>query len=522
MILLAAALSGFAVLALEVLGVHELAPWFGTSALVWTNQIGVVLLAMAAGGWLGGKRAKSHPQPMQFAGLLLGAGGLLIGAGVWLLPWFAQFWLPEQLTLDEAAPLFLTGSMVSALLLFAPPVFLLSMVSPLLVESKVRAGGEQSSAGQAAGSVNAAGTVGSLLGVFGSSLLAIPLLGTRLTLILTAVCLLLASAILLRGAQRRATALVAPLCFLSLLGGDAAATAHLPSEARVLARTETPLQVLRVIEWPGGERWLQMNEGVDSYQSIWFPDHRSYPGGYYDLFALTPGYSGIDPVVHQQQVRYWVLGLAAGSGLAPVQAALGDLDWHCTGVEIDARLVDFCTEWMPLAPNFEERLTRIAGGDGRAMLRAASPGLDFVILDAYTNQFEIPLHLATEEFFAEVHAKLRHGGVLAINLGTSEGVGHGFVAAIREAVASAFGESIRVHRVSRSRNLVLFARRGMELPAGSEVVRSYLPAAPPSLAAAVLAGQTLDGRPESSPFPLRDGRNPLAWEQARLWLQTGS
>ena len=52
--LFAAALAGFAVLTLEILGVHWLAPWFGTSALVWSNQIGVVLLAMAVGGWWGG------------------------------------------------------------------------------------------------------------------------------------------------------------------------------------------------------------------------------------------------------------------------------------------------------------------------------------------------------------------------------------------------------------------------------------------------------------------------------------
>ena len=67
MILFAAALSGFAVLTLEILGVHWLAPWFGTSALVWSNQIGVVLLAMALGGWYGGRAARRSIDPLRIA-----------------------------------------------------------------------------------------------------------------------------------------------------------------------------------------------------------------------------------------------------------------------------------------------------------------------------------------------------------------------------------------------------------------------------------------------------------------------
>ena len=78
MTLFAAALSGFAVLTLEILGVHWLAPWFGTSALVWSNQIGVVLLAMALGGWWGGRVAKRSEQPIRVAGASLLVSGLLV------------------------------------------------------------------------------------------------------------------------------------------------------------------------------------------------------------------------------------------------------------------------------------------------------------------------------------------------------------------------------------------------------------------------------------------------------------
>jgi hypothetical protein len=524
MILFAAALSGFAVLTLEILGVHWLAPWFGTSALVWSNQIGVVLLAMAVGGWYGGRRAKRAQAPLRIAGAALLISGLLVALSIPALPWLAAWLLPDGLSLDEAARFFLGGSLGAALLLFAPPVFLMSMVSPLLVEARVRAlsqasGVEQGQAGQAAGAIGAAGTIGSLLGVFGSSLIAIPLFGTRPTLMATAVLLVGMGLVLLRGGLGRGTLAASSLVLLGLIPGvfeDPARNAHLPEGAKVLEVTETSLQHLRVLEFPDGQRWLQMNEGLDSYQSVWFQDGRQFPGGYYDLFSLAPQYceaKGDEPA------SVWILGLAAGTAMGPLEAGFGEVPWSATGIEIDAGLVRLCQKWMPLPRAWEARLQRISGGDARAWLRAAPGDLDCVLLDAYTNQFEIPLHLATEEFFAEVYGKLRDGGVLAINLGSSEssGDGPGFVDSVRAAVGSAFGESLRVHRVARSRNFVLFARKAMALPAPHALAPSFLASAPASLGGALLPGQTQEGLPPGDPVRLTDQRNPLALEQARVW-----
>lgn len=524
MILFAAALSGFAVLTLEILGVHWLAPWFGTSALVWSNQIGVVLLAMALGGWFGGKTAKRSVDPLRVAGTALLISGVLVALSIPTLPMLAAWLLPAGLSLDEAARIFLGGSLGAALLLFAPPVFLMSMVSPLLVEARVReqtksGGSSDGLAGQAAGAIGAAGTVGSLLGVFGSSLVAIPLLGTRPTLVATALLLAGMGFLLLRGQLSRSALFGSSLLVLGLVPAafeDPARNAHLPEGAEVKAVRETSLQHLRVLEFPDGQRWLQMNEGLDSYQSVWFEDGRLYPGGYYDLFALAPQYCQASSAA---PASVWILGFAAGTAMGPLEAGFGARDWQVTGVEIDAGLVDLCQQWMPLPAQQESRVKRISGGDARAWLRAAPTDLDCVLLDAYTNQFEIPLHLATEEFFAEVHHHLRDGGVLAVNLGTSESEqdGPGFVAAVRAAVGTAFGDSVRIHQVARSRNFVLFARKGQVLPDPQDLMPSFLDNAPASLGGALLPGQTQEGLPYERTVRLTDQRNPLALEQARVW-----
>jgi hypothetical protein len=61
---------------LEISASRLLAPHFGTSVVVWTNVIGVVLLALSLGYYLGGKLAEGQVSPRVLAGLLY-TGSLL-------------------------------------------------------------------------------------------------------------------------------------------------------------------------------------------------------------------------------------------------------------------------------------------------------------------------------------------------------------------------------------------------------------------------------------------------------------
>ncbi|WP_337519128.1 fused MFS/spermidine synthase [Desulfovibrio sp.] len=51
---------GALVMVLEMVGARVLAPHVGTSAVVWTSLIGVVLACLAVGAWLGGRLADRH------------------------------------------------------------------------------------------------------------------------------------------------------------------------------------------------------------------------------------------------------------------------------------------------------------------------------------------------------------------------------------------------------------------------------------------------------------------------------
>jgi SAM-dependent methyltransferase len=337
---------------------------------------------------------------------------------------------------------------------------------------------------------------------------------------MTTVALLLAGALLLK---KRTTAAAAFLPLLLLLVTDPSRAANLPEGATVLDVRDSSYQHLRVIGFDDGERWLQMNEGLDSFQSLYRPNS-VWPGGYYDLFSLAPVYVQYQQTVASTEVpaplQAWVLGFGAGSAIAPLQFGAANLSLAAVGVEIDPAVVELGQQWLPLSESAQAAVQIVAGADARSLLRSAPFDLDVILLDAYARQFEIPAHLATEEFFAEAYAHLRPGGVFVVNLGTTSAVDSdiGFVARIRAGLVASFGAQQRMHRVPRSRNWVLFARKDMGFPPLEELGTLLPSGLPLAVGAACLPGQTVDGIGEvAHVVPFTDDRNPLQLQQTLAW-----
>ena len=197
--------SGFAVLTIEIAGARLIAPVFGLSVVPWTAVIGVILTALAAGSHVGGRLADagrvSLSKVLAVASL---TGGLpVIGSS---LPWLARELFG-----------FIPGALVSALLLFAPPVFCLGAVVPYLVQADTD---DLDSVGRRAGDISAAATAGSIMGSFVTGFFLIPLMPVSVLLGMTAGALMLmaaASTRILGGRPQDRRALVAVIGF-PLLG----------------------------------------------------------------------------------------------------------------------------------------------------------------------------------------------------------------------------------------------------------------------------------------------------------------
>ncbi len=60
-LLFIAFLSGFTIMAVEIVASRLLTPYFGSSLFVWTNIIGLIMVFLSAGYYFGGKLADKNP-----------------------------------------------------------------------------------------------------------------------------------------------------------------------------------------------------------------------------------------------------------------------------------------------------------------------------------------------------------------------------------------------------------------------------------------------------------------------------
>src|SRR3712207_1633146 len=158
----------------EIAAARLLAPYFGDSTIIWANTIGIVLVALSAGYWYGGKRADRDPTPNGLFRIVLLAAGLTAA-----IPFVADPFLSLAVdALDEISAGAFAGSLFAVLVLVATPVFVMGMVAPYALRLAVH-GVEDT--GTIAGRLYAISTIGSLAGTFSSALLLIPVLGTRRT-----------------------------------------------------------------------------------------------------------------------------------------------------------------------------------------------------------------------------------------------------------------------------------------------------------------------------------------------------
>lgn len=386
--------AGFASLGVELAASRLLAPFFGTSLLVWANLIGVILIYLSVGYWLGGRWADSDPRRRTLL-IILAAAGLAVG----ILPFIAAPLL--ALAVPALAQFNAELGLVSFLgvvILFAVPVTLLGCVPPFALRLAAH---DIKTVGATGGGLYALSTIGSILGVYVTVFWLIPTFGTRVTFFAFAAILLLVA---LSGFLRVRAPLLAAVTLAFLLIALSLQllerNASIKPLANVVYETESPYNYIQVID-ENGLRLLTVNEG-QAYQSVYYPN-TILLGGYWDLFLVTPYLTSAEP-----PRSLLAVGLAGGT--VTKQFGLVYPGIHMEGIEIDPELVRVGREWFAMnEPNLN-----VIVGDGRAALRRTDSRYDVIVLDAYHQPY-IPFHLATVEYFAELKNHLSERGVLAIN-----------------------------------------------------------------------------------------------------------
>jgi spermidine synthase len=395
---LAVFVSGMTALAVELAASRLLGNVFGTSNLVWANIIGLILVYLTAGYFLGGWLADRNPNPTVFYRLMAWAAlttavvpaisrpVLILAAGA-----------VEKLNASVVI-----GSFGAVLILFSVPVTLMGCVSPFAIRLALR---DVQAAGNVSGRLYAISTLGSIVGTFLPVLWLIPSIGTARTFfVFSALLLAVALAGLWLSDRRMALRqLWMPLALAALywLGTGRS----IKETAGMIVERESAYNYIQVVE-KDGMRYLHLNEG-EGWHSVYSPT-MLLTGGTWDYFLAAPFFNA-PPRTDAQVTSLGIVGLAAGTTANQFTKIYGAIPIE--GYEIDPVIIDIGRKYFGMTePNLQAFAV-----DGRWGLAHSRRTFSVITIDAYRPPY-IPPHLTTLEFFRIVRAHLAPDGVVTINV----------------------------------------------------------------------------------------------------------
>jgi spermidine synthase len=386
-------------MSLELLGSRLLAPVFGNSIFVWGSLIGVVLSALSAGYYLGGKLADLRPS-FQILSTLIFAAGIFVLVLPAIAPPLFSYVISLNIV-EQYSPLLATT------LLLGPPSVLLGTVSPYAIRLVAKS---VESLGRASGNLYALSTMGSIVGTFVTVFVLIPIFGVN-KIIFGMGALLLVIAFLGLSLRLKAVVLmilvVLPFAAPYMVSRQLTVAAYTLALGDTIYEADTPYHHLVVADYydPTSQsmvRVLIMDDNLHSAMDLQNPNRTVFT--YTDYFNL--GFV-LNPEISR------VLFIGGGGFTGPKQFLRDYPNVTVDVVEIDPEVIRVAEEYF--AVNASNPRLHIYNNDGRIFLQETNQRYDLIILDAYSRSY-VPFHLMTAEFFKLVSAHLTANGIVISNL----------------------------------------------------------------------------------------------------------
>ncbi len=441
--------SGMTTLAIELSASRLLGNIYGTSNLVWANVIGLMLIYLTVGYFIGGRWADRSPHHTTLYKIIIW-GAFLSG----LVPLIARPILHAVAgvvsdfdSLSGADVGLALGSFISILVLFAVPVTLLGCVSPFAIRLAIT---KPEEAGKVSGSIYALSTLGSIIGTFTPVLILIPMLGTTRTFLVYAGLLLAVAfgGLFLHTRRFDLRALWMPVALFVLAALVLSQPQRpAPPGMELLYEKDSAYNLIQVVEDTDGTRYLMLNEG-QGYHSQWHPEQVYYrrTWGY---FLIAP-YFNAPPHTPENVNNLAIIGLAGGTIARQYTAVYGDIP--IDGIEIDGAIVEASRDYLGMdMPNLN-----VIVQDGRYAFNQLETIYSVVGIDAYRVPY-VPWHLTTVEFFEEIRDKLSADGVVVINVGRTPNARR-LVDAMTQTMRQVF-PTVHAMDVPDSLNTILVATR---------------------------------------------------------------
>lgn len=385
-------LCGASVMILELVGSRILAPFVGISIVTWTSLIGIILASLSLGYHKGGALADRTPSKEKLSRIIFFASLSTVAVVALRIPVF--------MVLGSLDPDLTTKAVVSALILFALPGFLMGMVSPFAVRLKVDS---VKKTGGIAGNLYAISTVGSIAGTFLTGFYLISTF-TTIQILIGIGCILMLCVILLTEAKKSNLLIMIAIFLL------AAFTAFLVDRS---ARPEgvlsfdTTYNSVSVYETLSDGKKIRVMSLDGKFDSAMFLDSEELVFDYSKYYNLAEGFT-------PELKNILVLG---GAGYSTPKDLLKRYpEANVDVVEIDPALTELARKYFELPDN--PRLS-IYHEDGRTFINRFSkttPGrYDTIFLDVFRG-YSLPYQMTTRESMQGVSDLLTDEGVMIANV----------------------------------------------------------------------------------------------------------
>lgn len=403
--------AGASIMVIELAANRTLSPWFGNSLFTWTSLIGVILVAMSLGSFLGGLYADKNPS-FKFLGHLLMLSSLLT-IMIPLLQKLIDGWFENSHII--------WGPLAACLILFSLPAIFLGGITPLVIRL-ISLMGKDLAIGFSAGRISMFSTLGSVFGTFLTGIWLIPHFEIKVIYLSVALLLGILASISyysfyktfngsLNENLKKKSTLNSLGIFLSFfiigvvicLGLIQQKNQH--EEPLLVYEKSTFYHRIRVFSQP-----LQNGDTLKSLfldtttEGAQFEQSKEIPLEYQKYWELIKFF--------QPQLKSAAF-LGGGAFAMPLAVKDSFPQADVDVIEIDPEVIHVGKKFFNMG---KENSPNTVADDARRYLRNHSKTYDFIFGDTYNGLRYIPPHLITKEFFELIKNRLNPDGIYMINI----------------------------------------------------------------------------------------------------------
>lgn len=441
-------ITGSVVMILELAGSRILSPYLGSSILIWTSLIGIILGCLSLGYYLGGKISDKKATLKNLSQILLIAATLIAITSI-IKNDFLQILTTHISDIR-------ISSIIATIILFGPANIFLGIISPYCVKLKLDT---LSHSGQTVGTLYALSTIGSILGTFFGGFYLVALFGNTKLLLLLSIVLILLSLFVDSKNFLKSKIIVLVVIILRSVTLEIATANFETSHLLDLDTTYSHVQIKDNVSNKNISPTRLLLIGQEANSGIYLNEKKDEL-----LFEYTKYY---DLAFHFKPDLKKALMIGGGAFSYPNYFIKNHPEASIDVVEIDPELQEIAKKYFNLKENPK---LKIISADGRAFLNQNKKKYDVIFGDAFRGAYAVPYQLTTIESMQLISDSLNENGLFIANIISSiDGSKNKFLQAEYKTLKEVFPQVLLFQitpgtELDQAQNLILVGLKSSQLP----------------------------------------------------------